>query len=115
QEGMTETDALLHQLGALQGQYDDLQHQLEDARVQAESATGRSRAVARQLAELQSQYAAVAGLRDDYLALQHQLEEARQRQEGEQDTSQLRQQLASAEIALVGLQRESLLLREQLS
>lgn len=115
-EGMTESDALMRQLAELQEHYDELQAQLGDAREAAVSATGRSRAVARQLAELQTQYAAVSGLRDDYLALQRQLEGERSRQEDdEQDTSELRQQLASAEMALVGLQRESLLLRQQLS
>ena len=115
-EGMTESDALMRQLAELQELDDELQAQLGDAREAAVSATGRSRAVARQLAELQTQYAAVSGLRDDYLALQRQLEGERSRQEDdEQDTSELRQQLASAEMALVGLQRESLLLRQQLS
>jgi chromosome segregation ATPase len=116
QEGVTEADALMQQLGDLQDQYGSLQNQLEEARLAAESATGRSRAVARQLAELQSQYAAVSGLRDDYLALQRQLEAAGTRQEGDAPgAAELRHQLASAEMALVGLQRESLLLRQQLS
>jgi hypothetical protein len=116
QEGVTEADALMLQLAELQGQYGSLQQQLEAARLAAESATGRSRAVARQLAELQSQYAAVSGLRDDYLALQRQLEEAGGPTDGDDGPpSELRQQLASAEMALVGLQRESLLLRQQLA
>ena len=51
----------------LQKQYDELQGQLEEVRHQAKSATGRQRAVTRQLAELQSQYAAVTGLRDAFL------------------------------------------------
>jgi len=46
---------------------------LEVAREAAQSASGRSQAVSRQLAELQTQYAAVAGLRDQYLVLQRQL------------------------------------------
>jgi len=114
--GMSELSALLSQLGSLQSQYDDLQSQVEDARQTAQSATGRSRAVTRQLAELQTQYAAVAGLRDDYLALQRQMNDEQTRGEvPEADQDQLRAQLASAELALAGLQRESSLLRDQLA
>lgn len=115
-EGISEADALMEQLSSLEQHYHELQGQLDDAREAARSATGRSRAVSRQLAELQTQYAAVSGLRDSYLALQRQLEEERSRlDEEQQDTSSLRQQLASAEMTLIGLQRESLLLREQLA
>lgn len=115
-QGMSEADALMSQLGALQSEYDDLRQQLDEARNDAQSATGRTRAVARQLAELQSQYAAVAGLRDQYRLLQRQLEEERNsREHTSQDTSAVRDQLASTEMALVGLQRESMTLREQLS
>ena len=86
-----------------------------DAREQAQSATGRSRAVSRQLAELQSQYAAVAGLRDQYEELQRQLEEERSsRERVSEDTTVVRDQLAAAEMALVNLRRESDLLRDQL-
>jgi small-conductance mechanosensitive channel len=99
----------------LQALYDDLQHQLEDARGVAQSATGRQRAVARQLAELQNQYAAVSGLRDEYLALQRQLEEERNRREAAlDDTTSVRDQLSRAESALGGLQTESEVLRGQL-
>ena len=116
ERGVSETDALMDQLEGLRQQYEKLQAQLDDARQAAASATGRSRAVARQLAELQTQYAAVSSLRDDYLALQRQLEDERTRKEdGAEDTTGLRHQLASAEMALVGLQRESLTLREQLT
>lgn len=115
-EGMTETEALMSRLVELESQYTGLKDQLEVARMAAESATGRQRAVARQLAELQTQYAAVAGLRDDYLALQRQLEGAQQGVTGnEGGPDMVQQQLASAEMALVGLQRESVLLREQLA
>lgn len=113
--GMSESEALMHQLGDLQQEYIDLQNQLEEARDAAQSATGRTRAVSRQLAELQSQYAAVAGLRDQYEALQHQLEEERRnREQVSEDTTSVRDQLAAAEMALVGLRRESDLLRDQL-
>ena len=116
ERGVSETDALMDQLEGLRTQHDQLQAQLDEARAAEASATGRTRAVSRQLAELQTQYAAVSSLRDDYLVLQRQLEEERSRREGgAEDTTGLRQQLASAEMALVGLQRESLALREQLS
>ena len=72
-QGVSETDVLIGQLADLQRQYDSLQVQLHDARDQAQTAAGRSRAFARQLAELQTQYAAVAGLRDRYRALEQQL------------------------------------------
>src|SRR5690242_8775076 len=95
---------------------DELRSQLDDARAQARSATGRSRAVARQLAELQSQYAAVAGLRDQYEELQRQLEdERRNRERVSEDTTAVRDQLSAAEAALAALRRESDLLRDQLS
>lgn len=115
-EGMSETEALMSRLVELESQYTGLKDQLDVARRAAESATGRQRAVARQLAELQTQYAAVAGLRDDYLALQRQLEGAQHGVTGHDGGPDVvQQQLASAEMALVGLQRESVLLREQLS
>lgn len=118
-EGVSETKALMDQLAELQAQYDALAQELADARSVASTAQGKSRAFARQLAELQTQYAAVSGLREDYLALQRKLEESQDDDVGrkapaDSDASALRQQLASAELALVGLQRESLLLREQL-
>lgn len=115
ERGMSEAEAMMGQLNDLQKEYDELQAQLDDARDQAQSATGRTRAVSRQLAELQSQYAAVAGLRDQYEALQRQLEEERlNRERVSDDTTSVRDQLAAAEMALVGLRRESDLLRDQL-
>src|SRR4051794_1265634 len=75
EEGLTETEAMLHQVTQLREEHDELERQLADARDAAQTAAGRSRAVTRQLAELQTQYAAVAGLRDQYLVLQRQLEE----------------------------------------
>ena len=95
-QGMSQSDALMEQLTAMQKQYDELQSQLEDAREVAQSATGRQRAVARQLAELQSQYAAVSGLRDEYLAVQRQLEEERTHRESElDDTTAVSEQLST--------------------
>jgi hypothetical protein len=115
EKGMTQTDALMEQLTSMQKHYDELQAQLEDARELAQSATGRQRAVARQLAQLQSQYAAVSGLRDEYLAVQRQLQEERANREADRDdTTSVREQLESAERVLHDLQRESASLQSQL-
>jgi hypothetical protein len=116
EQGMSEAETIMTQMHQVQKEYDELQTQLEEARAQAQSATGRTRAVSRQLAELQSQYAAVAGLRDQYEELQRQLEEERRNRERvSDDTTSVRDQLAAAEMALVGLRRESDLLRDQLA
>lgn len=113
--GISEADTLMQQLAELQEQHAELEAQLDEARNVAQSATGRSRAVSRQLAELQTQYAAVAGLRDQYQTLQKQLEEERtSREAAAQDTTSVRSQLVSTEMALVGLQKEAGLLRDQL-
>ena len=112
EEGLTETDALMQQLSDLQKQHGELQDQLAEARQVAQSASGRTRAVSRQLAELQSQYAAVAGLRDQYRELQRRLSEG---DPSESSAADLEEQLAAAEMALVGLQGESDLLRSQLA
>jgi hypothetical protein len=115
-QGMSQSDALMEQLTAMQKQYDELQSQLEDARDVAQSATGRQRAVARQLAELQSQYAAVSGLRDEYLAVQRQLEEERtHRESGLDDTTAVKEQLSRAERVLLDLHNESASLQLQLA
>ncbi len=68
---------LFEELVHLQEDHEALEAQLVEARQAASSATGRSRAMSRQLAELQAQYAAVTGLRDDYLMVQRQLEVGR--------------------------------------
>lgn len=115
-QGMSQSDALMEQLTAMQKQYDELQSQLEEAREVAQSATGRQRAVARQLAELQSQYAAVSGLRDEYLSVQRQLEEERTHREAElDDTTTVREQLSRAERVLLDLHNESASLQVQLA
>jgi hypothetical protein len=116
EKGMSEADALMEQLTELQKAYDELNAHLAEARAAARSATGRQRAVARQLAELQSQYAAVSGLRDEYLVLRRQLDEERAKREALlQDTTAVREQLARAEAVLDGLQTESTSLRQQLA
>ncbi len=114
EQGETEADLLLHELAALQKQRDELYAQLEQARDVARSATGRQRAVARQLAELQSQYAAVSGLRDDYAAVRRQLEDERARGEDGDMAPEVRHRLAEATVAVDGLQEEAELLRSEL-
>jgi hypothetical protein len=116
EEGMTETEAVMHQLAQLEEEHRELQDQLAAAREAELSATGRSRAVSRQLAELQTQYAAVAGLRDQYRVLQRQLEDERSTREAAlEDTSSVRAQLESTEAALVALQTQSNKLNDQLN
>ena len=116
EQGLTESEAVLQQLGELKEEHDELQRQLTQAREAAQSASGRSRAVARQLAELQTQYAAVAGLRDQYLVVQRQLEEEREKREAVLgDTTTVRQQLDAAEAAISALQGQSSTLNDQLS
>ncbi|HMQ26090.1 MAG TPA: Swt1 family HEPN domain-containing protein [Acidimicrobiales bacterium] len=73
--GVSEADALITQLAELQAERAELQERLDEAKQEAASATGRQRAVARQLAELQTQYAAVADLRSRYVTLQRQFHE----------------------------------------
>jgi hypothetical protein len=115
-EGRTEVEALMDQLIGLQKQFDGLNAQLDEARDVARSATGRQRAIARQLAELQSQYAAVAGLRDEYLTLRQQLQvEQAKRESVSGDTSSVHEQLDRATSALDRLQNESEALRGQLA
>jgi hypothetical protein len=115
EKGLTEADALMDQVVTLQKQYDELQAQLDDARSTAQSATGRQRAFARQLAELQSQYAAVSGLRDDYVQLQKQLQEERAQREAAGESSQDDDELGRATVAVDSLQAEAESLRQQLS
>ena len=115
EEGLTESEAMLQQMGQLREEHEELERQLTEAREAAQTAAGRSHAVTRQLAELQTQYAAVAGLRDQYLVLQRQLEEERAKRESVlEDTTIVRDQLDSAESAIADLQRQSLALNDQL-
>jgi hypothetical protein len=114
-EGTTESDILVKQLDELQRQRAELHDQLDEARRQAATATGRGRAVARQLADLQTQYAAVAGLRDRYFELQQQLEVARRGEsEGGADTEKLLSQLQEAQAAMASLQDDSTRLSDEL-
>jgi len=115
ERGVSETDVLVNQLTDLQQEREQLAAQLRDARAEARTASGRQRAVARQLAELQAQYAAVAGLRERYRELQAELDETRQAGEREQaDVSAVRHQLQTAEQALADLQAESARLHDEL-
>ena len=92
--GQAESEVLFEELVRLEAEQESLSAQLEEAREATTTAAGRSRAVSRQLAELQAQYAAVAGLRDDYLSLQRQLDAERAvREAGQADTSELRDRL----------------------
>ena len=116
EQGLTESEAMLHQLTQLREEHDELEDQLQAAREEAQSASGRTRAVARQLAELQTQYAAVAGLRDQYLVLQRQLEEERTKRESVlEDTTAVREQLEGATSAIEALQEQSYALNTQLN
>lgn len=73
EQGLSESEVLLGQLRSLQQEREQLTTQLEEAEAVARSAVGRQRAAARQLAELQAQYAAVSGLRERYREIQTQL------------------------------------------
>jgi hypothetical protein len=116
EEGLTETEAVMHQMAQLEAQHHELQEQLAAAREAAQSASGRTRAVSRQQAELQTQYAAVAGLRDEFRQLQRQLHDERAKREAAlEDTSSVRDQLASTEEALGALQNQSVKLNDQLT
>jgi hypothetical protein len=115
-EGITETEVLLKELDELQIQRAELQRMLREAREEKESAAGRTRAVARQLADLQTQYAAVSGLKDQYEALQRELEGAERRATSrEVDTGALAQQLMDARAAIESLHTSSDRLHLQLA
>lgn len=115
ERGVSEADALVQELTELQGEREALTRQLDEAQTAARTAFGQQRAVARQLAELQAQYAAVSGLRERYREVQAQLDEARQTGEQEaRDVTAVRQQLETAEQALAHLQQESSRLHAEL-
>jgi len=115
QSGQPETEVLFEELVRLEAEQESLHIQLEEARDAASTATGRSRAMSRQLAELQAQYAAVAGLRDDYLALQRQLDAERGVHEAdERDTGELRERLARTAESSERLAAEAEVLRGEL-
>jgi hypothetical protein len=107
---LDERDALLARMAQLQAEREDLQGQLASARATANSQSGRTRAVARQLAELQTQYAAVAGLREKYEALQEEMVTARH-----EDETQWEGDLGAAREAMAMLQEESATLHRLLA
>jgi hypothetical protein len=114
-DGTSEADVLVKQLDELQRQRAALHDQLDEARRLAATATGQGRAVARQLADLQTQYAAVAGLRDRYLELQQQLEVVRRGEANDgADTEGLLSQLREAQAAMAALQDDSTRLSDEL-
>lgn len=110
-ENVDEHVALMLRLGQLQDERAELTRQLEAAREAAASQTGRSRAVARQLAELQTQYAAVAGLKERYERVQAQLEATA----GHGDPTLVVADLAQTREAVVALKDESAHLHDQLA
>jgi hypothetical protein len=115
ESGQPEAEVLFEELVRLEAEQQALSAQLVEAREAATSATGRSRAMSRQLAELQAQYAAVAGLRDDYLALQAQLDAERSvREADERDTGELRARLERTAESSQRLAAEAELLRSEL-
>ncbi|MCD9623864.1 Swt1 family HEPN domain-containing protein [Rhabdothermincola salaria] len=115
QRGVTEAEALLGELAELQHEREDLQRQLDEARAAASSAVGRGRAVARQLAELQAQYAAVAGLRDEYRELEQELATERSaREAAQEDTSAVQSQMDDTGAAASDLERQAEDLRLEL-
>lgn len=115
ERGVSATDVLVDQLTTLQSEREQLATQLAEAREAAQTAAGRQRAVARQLAELQAQYAAVSGLRERYRDLQAELDESRQAGERERaDVTAVKEQLTTAEKALQDLHSESSRLHAEL-
>ena len=119
ERGVSEADALITQLAELQAERAELQERLDEARQEAASATGHTRAVARQLAELQTQYAAVADLRSRYVTLQRQLQELSAGQAEGHDTLTLTGHARAhadedTDAALAGLTDESAELRRKL-
>jgi hypothetical protein len=110
-ENVDDHTALLQRLGELEDDRSELTRQLDAAREIAASQSGRTRAVARQLAELQTQYAAVAGLKEQYERIQVQLEAAA----GTGDPERVVAQLEGARQAAVALRVESASLQDQLA
>ncbi|MET0827195.1 MAG: Swt1 family HEPN domain-containing protein [Acidimicrobiales bacterium] len=110
-EDIDDHTALMVRLGQLEDDRAELTRQLDAARDAADSQSGRTRAVARQLAELQTQYAAVAGLKERYERLQVQLEAAA----GTGDPERVVAQLEHARKAAVALKVESSSLHSQLA
>ena len=110
-EDIDDHTALMMRLGQLEDDRAELTRQLDAAREAADSQSGRTRAVARQLAELQTQYAAVAGLKERYERLQVQLEAAA----GTGEPERVVAQLEHARKAAVARKVESSSLHSQLA
>jgi hypothetical protein len=110
-DNVDEATALMRRMSELEDDRAELTRQLETAREAAANQTGRTRAVARQLAELQTQYAAVAGLKERYERLESQLEAAA----GTGDPERVVAQLEGARQAAVALRVESASLHTQLA
>lgn len=107
-EGISESEVLIRQLTTLRSEREELAERLREAQEAASTAAGRQRATARQLAGLQAQYAAVAGLSARYRELQERLEEAdRSGEDDAHDAGRVRDELAEAERARVQLLEES--------
>ena len=110
-ENTDDHTVLMGRLAELEDDRAELTRQLDAARETAASQSGRTRAVARQLAELQTQYAAVAGLKERYEHIQVQLEAAA----GTGDPERVVAQLEGARQAAVALRVESASLHTQLA
>ncbi len=110
-ENVDDQTALMMRLGELESDRAELTRQLDAARETAASQSGRTRAVARQLADLQTQYAAVAGLKERYERIEAQLAA----HAGTGDPERVVAQLEHARKAAVALKVESASLRNQLS
>jgi len=110
-ENVDEATALMMRLEELEADRATLTEQLDEARAMAASQHGRTRAVARQLAELQTQYAAVAGLKERYEQVQHQLESTL----GTGDPDRVVAQLEQARKAAIELRVESMALHDELA
>jgi hypothetical protein len=109
-ENVDDQTALMMRLNELETDRAELTRQLEAARETAASQSGRTRAVARQLADLQTQYAAVAGLKERYERIEAQLEA----HAGTGDPERVVAQLEHARRAAIDLKVESAALRNQL-
>ena len=100
--GLTEQQVVLQRMADLERERERFHEQLAAARNAAASQSGRTKAVSRQLHELQTQYAAVAGMQDRYRQLELEMEELR-----EDGDATGRARLLAAQEAVALLQGES--------
>lgn len=112
-DGVDPDEAVLAQLREMRAERAALETQLAQAREEAALQSDRSAATARRLADLQSQYAAVADLGKRYAALQQQLKT--QRVPEGAPSGQLDDEMAEAEGAVANLQDEASNLRQELA